>query len=128
MGNSEHTTILYVDDEETNLFVFNLAFRKKYEVITAISPEKALEVLKEEGQHIQVVISDMRMPSMNGIQFIARAREQFPDLPYFILTGYDYHDEINQAINEGLIIRHFTKPFDVAEIENAIYQALDLDG
>jgi response regulator RpfG family c-di-GMP phosphodiesterase len=118
-------TILYVDDEDTNLFIFNLTFGKKYTVHTAIGPEEGFEKLKEFGQDIQVVISDMRMPAMNGTEFIRKAKVNYPYLLYYILTGFDYNEEIEKALEENLIQACFTKPFEMEEIEAAIFQALD---
>jgi two-component system response regulator (stage 0 sporulation protein F) len=68
-------TILYVDDEQVNLRIFEINFRKRYNVITAVSGEQGLEKLEENGDII-VVVSDMKMPGMNGIEFIKKAREK----------------------------------------------------
>lgn len=120
MIESEDITILYVDDEEPNLFLFQVAFEDKYEVITSISGQEGLEKLKNAHNRIIVVISDMRMPEMNGVEFIKKAREQYSHIGYFILTGFDYNDEIDQAIKENIIHKFFTKPFRQEEIESAI--------
>ena len=70
--------ILYVDDEFINLEIFEINFSEKYEVFTALDAKSGLEVLAKESG-IVVVISDMRMPEMNGIDFIKIAKSQFPD-------------------------------------------------
>ena len=112
-------SILYVDDEINNLLLFKANFRRKYNVFLA---QSGPEGLKELASHhdISVVISDMRMPVMSGIEFIRRARVKYPHMTYFILTGFEYNYEIDKALKDSTIQRYFTKPFDVNEIECAI--------
>jgi len=112
-------TILYVDDEEINLMLFEINFKEKYHVIGTDSPVKGLQILKDNHE-ISVVISDMRMPEMNGIQFIKKAKKKFPKICYFILTGYDITDEIAEALNNKLINFYFKKPFNMKEIDTSI--------
>ena len=108
-------TILYVDDESINLELFNLNLRKFYNIYIADSPLKALEILKRHKE-IDIVISDMRMPEMDGLTFIKEAKKEFPNIYYFILTGYDIDEEISQALNDNLIQKYFMKPFDIEDI------------
>ncbi len=115
--------IMYVDDEELNLQLFKLNFDKKYKVVTAESGISALNLLEEHLDTI-IVISDMKMPIMPGIEFIRKAKVKYPDIKYYILTGYDITDEIQEALNAKLILKYFRKPFDINEIENAIRAAL----
>jgi len=116
-------TILYVDDEDINLFLFKSSFEPKYEVITARSGKEGLEKLDGYHDKIIVVISDMNMPMMNGIEFIEEARKTYQNIAYFILTGYDYNQEIDRALKSDVIQKFFTKPFISAEIEAAVEQA-----
>lgn len=118
----EKIKILYVDDEFINLQLFKIIFSKKYEVLTELNPIKALEILDKELE-ISIVISDMRMPQINGIEFIKKAKEKYPDKKYFILTGYEITEEIRQALDNKLILEHFKKPFDVNQILKAIEAA-----
>jgi two-component system response regulator (stage 0 sporulation protein F) len=117
-------TILYVDDEQVNLRIFEINFRKRYNVITAVSGEQGLEKLEENGDII-VVVSDMKMPGMNGIEFIKKAREKYTHVVYFILTGFDITIEIADALNENIIQKYFRKPFNLKEISEAIDNAID---
>ncbi len=116
-------TVLYVDDEKDNLFVFKANFNRKFEVITTLSPEDALKELDLHHKDIIVVISDMRMPVMNGVEFIKKARAKYENIFYYILTGYGHNDEIDQAISDNIIESYFTKPFDAQEIEKVILDA-----
>ncbi len=125
MPEGKKIKILYVDDEESNLFIFKVNFERKYPVITAISGEEGLEKLSDHPDEIIVVISDMRMPSMNGVEFIRKARETHDNIFYYILTGYDFNEDIEEALKAGEIQKFFKKPFDIQEIEGAILQAID---
>ena len=116
-------TVLYVDDEKDNLFVFKANFNRKFEVITTLSPEDALKELDLHHEEIIVVISDMRMPAMNGVEFIKKARARYKNIFYYILTGYGHNDEIEKAISDNIIESYFTKPFDALEIEKVILDA-----
>lgn len=118
------TTILYVDDEKINLFLFQQAFSDKYEVLTAISGEKGLEVLDENAGKNIIVVSDMRMPVMDGVEFIKMARQKYNALAYFILTAFYFDDEVEKALQEKLIDNYFTKPFDVNVIKSAFNKTI----
>ena len=121
---NEKQTILYVDDEEINLVVFEANFNRKFNVITADSGFEGMKVLKNKTD-IPIVISDMKMPGMNGIEFIKTAKKQFPNIVYFILTGFDITDEISSALDDKLINDYFKKPFNSREIEDSINTAFD---
>ena len=62
---------------------------------------------------------------MDGIEFIRTARKDFPDIAYFILTGFDISEEINKALKEKIIHKYFRKPFNLKEIEASIIEALN---
>jgi two-component system, response regulator, stage 0 sporulation protein F len=119
----EKHKILYVDDEIINLQLFKLVFSNKYEIITAENGVKGLELL-DKNQDISIVISDMKMPYMTGIEFIQQSKSKYQNIRYFILTGFDITDEIQEALNHGLIIKCFRKPFNKAEINSEIESAL----
>lgn len=120
---SEMITLLYVDDEPINLKLFTLNFKSRYNVITAESGFEALDLLRNYPD-TQIVISDMKMPGMSGLDFIRKAKESYPKICFFILTGYDITPEIMLALNEFLIHRYFQKPFNMKEIECSINEAL----
>lgn len=114
---SKQITILYVDDEDINLFLFERSFSSTYKVITANSGEEGLKKLELSAHDIIVVISDMRMPGMDGIAFIKKAKEKFHNIAYYILTAFNFNEEINSAIADKLIDNFFTKPFDIEVIK-----------
>ena len=117
-------TILYVDDESINLYLFSLQLEKYYNVLTALSGEIGLEILNNNPE-IHVVFSDMKMPGMNGIEFIKIAKCNFPDLYYFIHTGFDITDEIRAAIEDKLIVEYFRKPSNIDDIKKTINKCLE---
>jgi response regulator RpfG family c-di-GMP phosphodiesterase len=122
MVENQDITILYVDDEDVNLFLFNANFKKKFNIITAKSGKEALEKLDVHNDSIIVVISDMRMPIMSGIEFIQKAKTIYSNIHYYILTGFDYNEEVEAALKNNTIQKFFTKPFNASEIEETILE------
>jgi two-component system, response regulator, stage 0 sporulation protein F len=120
----EKITLLYVDDEPMNLMVFKINFKNTFDVITAESGMEGLEKLSANNQ-ITVAISDMKMPGMNGIEFIQEAKKRFPNISFFILTGFDITEEIAEALHSGLIHKYFRKPFNMNEVEASITNILN---
>lgn len=117
-------TILYVDDEPINLMLFQLNMEENYSVLTAEDGLHGLKVLQDHPE-IKVIISDMKMPNMNGIEFITEAKKTFPNKKYFILTGFEITEEIQAAMDKGDIVKYLRKPFNIEEIESSIEQAMD---
>ncbi len=120
--NQFNINVLYVDDEEQNIFLFDVIFGPMYKVHTANSGEQGLQILQTNS--IDVVITDLHMPNMNGLEFIDRASNVHNDIPYFVLSGYSYSQAIEEAMNAGRIKKYFRKPFNKQEIESAISKEL----
>lgn len=120
---ADNRIILYVDDEYINLTLFEHKFGNKYHILTAENASKGIDLLNKFPD-IRIVISDMKMPQVTGIEFTIMAKEKFPELDYFIVTGYEVNDEIRRAIDSGLIKSCFCKPFNWIEISTAIEKAL----
>lgn len=116
-------TILYVDDEENNLFSFKAAFRIKYQVYTAISGDEALKALGEKPVHI--IITDQRMPNMTGVEFLEKVIEIYPDPMRILLTGYADMGAVVDAVNKGKIFHYLTKPWNEEELDMTITRAYD---
>jgi len=115
--------ILYVDDEEDNLTVFNSAFRRDYEVHMALSGREGLEIMKKH--EIKLIITDQRMPEMTGIQFLEKIIPEYPDCIRMILTGFSDIEAIIQAINTGRVYRYITKPWSREDLKINIDKALE---
>jgi len=102
--------ILFVDDEERIINLLRVMFRSTYEVFTASGGAQALEILRNE--HIDVIVSDQRMPGMTGVQLLAKVCQQWPHTVRVLLTGYADQDAILGSVNDGQIFRFVTKPWD----------------
>ena len=111
--------ILFVDDESQLLKALTRVFRSKdYSVRTAESGEQGLALLKE--QVADVIISDMRMPGMDGATFLAESLEVSPSSRRILLTGYSDHDSTISAINKGKIHQYLNKPWDNDELKSTV--------
>jgi two-component system response regulator (stage 0 sporulation protein F) len=116
---TQNINILYVDDEPINLILFRSVFKNQYTIHTAESGIAGIKVLAETG-NIDIVISDMKMPGMDGLEFISKARDLYPMITFFILTGYDLTPEIQSSIESGLVKRCFQKPMNIKAISDCI--------
>ena len=103
------TKVLCVDDEPNVLEGLSLTLRRRFELLTAQNGAQALDILKADPG-IAVIISDMRMPGMDGATFLSRAREILPDATRLLLTGHAELTSAISAVNEGRIFRFLTKP------------------
>lgn len=101
--------ILCVDDEASVLSAYQRALRKSVDIDIALGGEEGLRALMT-GTKYAVIISDMNMPGMNGIQFLAKVKELAPDSVRMMLTGANDLTTAMNAVNEGNIFRFLTKP------------------
>jgi response regulator RpfG family c-di-GMP phosphodiesterase len=115
--------ILYVDDEENNLFSFKATFRIKYQVYTALSGDGALKILAEKPIHI--IITDQRMPEMTGVEFLEKVLEKYPDPMRILLTGYADMEAVVDAVNKGKIFHYLAKPWNEEELDLTINRAYE---
>ena len=117
-------TLLFVDDEPSILSSLQRLFRPKgFKILTAQSGDAGLAIL--DCENVDLVISDMRMPKMDGAQFLELVRAKKPDIMRLLLTGYaDITATIN-AINKGEIYRHISKPWDDNDIVLIVNKALE---
>jgi DNA-binding NtrC family response regulator len=118
-------SILCVDDEPRVLDGLKLTLRRSFDVSTATSGAEGLAILKQMAG-AAVVISDMRMPGMDGAVFLTKVREQWPDSMRLLLTGEAGRDAAVAAVNEGQIFRFLSKPCApeklIAAVEAAVRQ------
>ncbi|MDP3668734.1 MAG: HD domain-containing phosphohydrolase [Telluria sp.] len=123
-GEARPPTVLCVDDEPNILSALKRLFRPHgYRVLCADSGADALAMLEHE--QVDLVISDMRMPEMDGAQFLECVRERWPDTMRLLLTGYSDIGSILAAINRGEIYRYITKPWDDNDIVLVVRHALE---
>ena len=116
-------TILFVDDEANILSSLKRLFRPHgYQIFTAESGAQGLEIMQREN--VDLVVSDMRMPEMNGAQFLEKVRERWPDTVRILLTGYAEIGATIDAINKGQIYRYVSKPWEDNDITLTVKYAL----
>ncbi len=118
--------ILFVDDQGLILAGLRRAlnkYRSQWDIQFTESPEEALQILKKET--LAVIVSDMRMPRMNGAQLLNAAREHKPDTVRILLTGQADIEDAESAINEGQIFRFLTKPCMPGALTESIKAAVE---
>lgn len=116
--------ILFVDDEENVLRALKRLFiDENIEVLTATSGKAGIDILKEN--EIAVIISDQKMPEMNGAEFLSKAKEISPDSIRIVLTGYADINAAMDAINKGGAFRYITKPWKDEDIIFLIKESIE---
>lgn len=121
----ESVKILCVDDERNVLRALERIFLDDdYEIVTAGSGEEGLSILADSGP-FQVVVSDYRMPVMNGVEFLQEVYERWPDTVRIVLSGYADAGAIVAAINEGQIYKFIPKPWNDEELRVTIQNCLE---
>lgn len=117
-------TLLFVDDEPAILSALRRLFRPfGHRILLAESGAAALEILASEP--VDLVLSDMRMPAMNGAQLQQQVRQRWPDVARLLLTGYADIGSTIAAINQGEIQRYIAKPWDDQDLLLAVREGLD---
>jgi response regulator RpfG family c-di-GMP phosphodiesterase len=120
----ENPRILLVDDEVNILSGYRRSLRKSFEVVTAESGAEALKILNSEME-IPVIVCDMRMPEMDGLQLLERVKHDYPDMVRIMLTGNADQQTAIDAINLGEIFRFHTKPCSPEDLAKTITEALE---
>lgn len=105
------TPILYVDDEEMNLQLFDMLLNANYNVYKANTVDHAFEMLNEHDE-IQIIFTDWRMPDKDGLEFAKEAREKFSNRQIVMISAFMRNNEIDRAIQKGDIASYLPKPFD----------------
>lgn len=115
--------ILLVDDEEDNLALLYRTLRGSYNLERTTSPLKALEILDEKD--FELVISDHKMPEMDGVEFLKRVQISHPSTMRILLTAYSDANILIDAINYAKIYRYVKKPFNPDELQLIVSAALE---
>jgi len=119
---SDLPKVLYVDDEEINLELLQLTFRNDLKVYTAISAEEGFRILSQ-NQDIHVVISDLKMPVMNGLDFIKEVKSRYVDKVCMLLTAFLESEVMLEGFNKELIFRYLMKPWNKDELYQIVLEA-----
>lgn len=113
--------ILLVDDEKPLLDVFSAALSPLFEVTTATNAREADFLLQKKT--FKVVVADHLMPGGNGMNFLVRAREEFPHTQRVLVTGYMKPEMLLRSVNEAALFRYLLKPVSMAELVKVVQDA-----
>ena len=117
-------TILYIDDEESNLRVFKNTFRRDFNIYIAASAQEGLEILNKSK--IDVIITDQRMPGKTGLELLKEIHEMFPLIPphRLMVSGYAAPCDINTAYKDYGLFRFISKPWEADELRQIIFNVI----
>jgi signal transduction histidine kinase len=115
--------VLFVDDDQTVLDGLRRSLCRNYDMATARGPDEGLAAIKEQGP-FAVVVSDLRMPDMDGVTFLNKVKETDPLTVGIMLTGHGDLTAAMSAVNEGHIFRFLTKPCPIHILSHALDAAL----
>jgi response regulator RpfG family c-di-GMP phosphodiesterase len=115
--------ILFVDDEPEILATFQLILRREFNIETALGATRALAVIRDHAP-FAVVVADMQMPRMNGVEFFAELEKLAPDTVRIMLTGNSDQKTAREAVNKGHIFRFLTKPCPREELFPSLHAGL----
>ena len=113
--------MLVVDDESGIVESLKEMFQDHFEIFHTTSAQQALELFKKHGP--KLVLSDQRMPEITGLELLAQIKEIAPSSIRILITGYSDINVAIQAINEDLVYKYITKPWDHAELKELVLQA-----
>ncbi|HTY63249.1 MAG TPA: HD domain-containing phosphohydrolase [Acidobacteriota bacterium] len=116
--------ILLVDDDPNILAAYTRVLRNRFQFETALGGAEGLRMASESGPY-SVIVSDLRMPGMDGIEFLARSREKSPDTVRMLLTGNVDVKAAVEAVNQGWIFRFLTKPCLPDDFSRALQAGID---
>jgi len=117
------TRILCVDDDSNILLGYQRALRKQFQIEVALGGSEGLAAVRNQGPYA-VIVADMRMPDMNGVELLAQVKEISPDTVRMMLTGNADQQTAMEAVNEGHIFRFMTKPCSPQDFAGALQAGL----
>jgi YesN/AraC family two-component response regulator len=113
--------VLYIDDEPINLSIFELSFKKDFNIVTSESPVEALTIF--DSQNIDIVITDLKMPYMDGIELIREIKKRSPQKKCILLTAYYEPKLLNDPEIKSIVFQCVMKPFRKLELKELILSA-----
>ncbi len=116
--------VLCVDDDPNILNAYKRGLRKLFQIETAAGGAEGLKAIASQGP-FAVVVSDMRMPGMDGIQFLTAVKERAPESVRIMLTGNSDQQTAINAVNEGNIFRFLTKPCSLEHLAKALTAGIE---
>ncbi|HUJ43230.1 MAG TPA: response regulator [Opitutaceae bacterium] len=116
--------VLLIDDERPLLEVYAAALNTQFDVSMATSVREADELLRQK--RFKVVVSDHLMPGGNGMGFLVRAREEYPEMQRVLVTAYMKPEMLLRSVNEAALFRYLLKPISLAELIKVVQEAAKL--
>ncbi len=114
--------VLYVDDENINLELFKATFKRDFIVETASSAKEGLKMVKQEL--FDIIVTDLKMPEVNGMEFIEQIKKVDPKKICILLTAYTEPEVMIKAMNEGKVYKYMLKPWKKSDLKMVIDEAL----
>ena len=124
MDNDSRASVLYVDDEPLACKYFERAFAPRYRVLTAQSVDAALALLDVDAGHVDVLVTDYRMPDRLGSELLQEVTQRYPHIVCMLVTAYADKDVLLELINGGTLFRLLEKPLDMAAMQTALQLAV----
>lgn len=112
--------LLLVDDEAEIVDALSRVFNRDYKVSKFVDPELALAMLRDRDNDIDLVIADIQMPKLNGLELLMSTKDFDPDIGRVLISGYSDVETCEQAIEDGIASVIITKPWDNFELKNII--------
>lgn len=119
------STILLVDDELNNLQLLKRTFHRKYNILTASNGLEGLEIFKQNRDKISLIVSDHKMPIMEGTEFLERVNEIAPEVIKILLTGFADVEILSDAVNKCNLFQYMLKPFEPEELLTVVETGLN---
>jgi response regulator RpfG family c-di-GMP phosphodiesterase len=116
--------LLIVDDDPLNLDALTRTLRHDYDLVRAESADQALQILRDEGRHVDLILADKTMPGRSGVELLEEAKGLSPAMR-IVLTAYPDASDLMEAINRGEVYRYVTKPWSPEELKVVISHALE---
>jgi response regulator RpfG family c-di-GMP phosphodiesterase len=116
--------LLIVDDDPLNLDALTRVLRHDYELVRAESTDGALQVLRDEGRHVDLILTDKNMPGRSGVELLVEAKA-LSHAMRIVLTAYPDASDLLEAINRGEVYRYVTKPWNPEELKAVVSNALE---
>lgn len=121
-GATPKDAVLLVDDEQSLLEMFCTALSPRFDITTANTAREADFILQKKA--FKVVVADHLMPGGNGMNFLTRAREEFPHMQRILVTGYMKPEMLLRSVNEAALFRYLLKPVAIAELFSVVQAAV----
>jgi response regulator RpfG family c-di-GMP phosphodiesterase len=125
-SNARRYSVLVVDDKDSNLSVMSSILRADYHVLEARDGQEALALIEglQDPEDLACIVSDYRMPRLNGVELFEKAQLIVPKTSRIIVTGFIDIDAIVDSINRGGICKFIVKPFEASDLLGAVQSAV----